>query len=199
MEKKEAISIIVNCARTYEEELCGKNILFVFKRNGQLEKLETCFMQHNFLHLTGVRYTGSSKNFYRECLEHKLVPDSIVLEANGTTEMKLRVLAQLVKINKSARMIGQYNNSKALLITHKLVGGVCGCVGFIQDGSFFIPNTALNEDIRDISVGSCDRIFAIFTKEIGHDIYNYLTYSAKNIDIISVLNHDDFRNIICLS
>lgn len=196
MDKKEAISIITSCAKTFEEELCGNNVLFVYKHNGQINVFETCFMQQNFLHLTGIRYCGSSKNFFRECRERKLATDSITLEKDGTTELKLRVLPQLVRINKTARMIGQYDNSKTLLVTHKLVGGVCGCIGFIQDGPFYIPNTALNEDIRDISKKPCGRILATFTKERDQSLYQKTTYTAKDIDISSILAQNCIKGIV---
>lgn len=196
MDTADAIRIITSCAKTYKDELCNKNVLFVILQNQKTHFLETCFMPHNYLHLTGVIYSGGSKNFFRECCERKLSPASISFEANGTTEMKLRVLPQLVKINKTARMFGDYNHSKALLITDKLLGGECGCIGFIQDGSIYIPNTALNEDIRNISVGSCGRILATFTKEVSQDKYSQTTYTAKKVNIEDLRKNSTLKDLL---
>lgn len=191
----DAIRIVITCAKIYEEELCGKHVLFIYQSKAKLDYIETRFMKQNFLHLTGVKYSNNSKNFFRECRESKLVANSIALDSNGTTELKLRILPQIVRINRSARMIGDYNNSKALLVTEKLVGGVCGCIGFVRDGHIFVPNTALNEDIRDISRNNCSRILAVFTKPSESTIYRTPTYVAKGVDISDVLY---YRNVMHL-
>ncbi len=196
MKKADAIRIVTNCARTFHQELCAKHVLFIYQSGEGIEILEACFMQQNFLHLTGIKYSKSSKNFFRECCESKLTEDSISLDENGTTELKLRILPTIVNINRLARMIGNYNNSKALLVTDKLVGGIYGCVGFVLDGQVYIPNTALNEDIRNISRNSCNRILATFTKSVEDSKYSAITYSAKGVDVENLLSNDNIRNLV---
>jgi len=92
-------------------------------------------------------------------------------------------------------MIGNYNNSKALLVTDKLVGGIYGCVGFVRDGQVYIPNTALNEDIRNISRNSCGRILATFTKSVDGTKYSANTYAAKGVDLEKLLSNDNIRHL----
>jgi hypothetical protein len=145
-----------------------------------LHALECTFLPRHFLHLTGVQFSGSSSNFLRLCIEHKLSPQQISLASNGTTEMKLQVLPEMVNIHKTARMIGPYDQSKVMLYTEKLVGSVRGCMGFVADGNYYVPNTVLREDIRHITRG-CKCMIAIFVKDIGQPLYAEASYSTAGV------------------
>ncbi|MEN6636290.1 MAG: PBECR4 domain-containing protein [Clostridiaceae bacterium] len=177
MDKAEAIRIITQCAKTYQTELNNKNVLFVYMEDYWLRALECSFLPRHFLHLTGVRFSGSSSNFLRLCVEHKLSPQQISLSPNGTTEMKLQVLPELVNIHRTARMIGPYNQSKVMLYTEKLIGNVRGCMGFVADGDYYVPNTVLREDIRNITLG-CKRMIAVFVKDIGQPVYTEVSLNT---------------------
>ena len=63
------------------------------------------------------------------------------------------MLPEMVNIHKIARMIGSYDQSKVLLYTERLVGSVRGCMGFVTEGDYYVPNTVLREDIRKIRLG----------------------------------------------
>ncbi len=193
MDKAQAIRIITQCANTYYNELNNKNILFVYMEDYWLHALECTFLPRHFLHLTGVQFSGSSSNFLRLCVEHKLSPQQISLSSNGTTEMKLQVLPELVNIHKTARMIGPYNQSKVMLYTEKLVGSVRGCMGFVSDGGYYVPNTVLREDIRTVTLG-CKRMIATFVKDIGQPLYSEATYNTAG----AVLNDIKLeKNLMC--
>ena len=66
--------------------------------------------------------------------------------------MKLSVLSQIMNIHKTAKMVGDYDNTKSVLFTEKIVGTVTACVGFVREGNYYLPNTTLREDIRTITV-----------------------------------------------
>ena len=182
MDKAQAIRVITQCAKTYNAELNNKNILFVYMEDYWLHALECTFLPRHFLHLTGVQFSGSSSNFLRLCIEHKLSPQQISLASNGTTEMKLQVLPEMVNIHKTARMIGPYDHSKVMLYTEKLIGSVRGCMGFVADGNYYVPNTVLREDIRHITRG-CKCMIATFVKDIDQLFYSEASYSTAGLII----------------
>ena len=143
------------------------------------------FIPRNFLHLTGVRTKLGSIEFYNMAIRGRLREQDFEFMADGTTDMKLDVLPQLMNIHVSARMAGDYDYSKSLLVTDKLTGTFTAAMGFRKTGEsgVFVPNTALNTDMRLISIKPIHRIAAIFQKKKQVDKYNVLTYLAKGLTI----------------
>ena len=193
MTKKEAIRIIVDCARLYHENLEGKNLLFIFGAPQNPECFEAVFMPRHFLHLTGVFTKLSSSDFYDRCLKSRLSVSDFVMPNDGTVEMKLAVLPQLMLITKTAKMIGDYDSSKSLLYTEKLAGGVSACMGFVFDQGFYKPNTALREDIRNVSIKPQKRILAIYRKVIRAPQYKERCFLQKGLDESFLRSSDEIK------
>jgi len=112
-----AVGIIHECAVLYSQNLCGKNVMFVTENDRRSYFFETLFLPRNFLHLTGVNTNLNSEYFYEIALNQRLSPSSVSFNPGGTTEIKLSILRRLMSIHVSARMVGDYDNSKPLLIT----------------------------------------------------------------------------------
>ena len=190
MKKEEAIRIITDCAKKYRETLEGKNLLFLFGSPQAPQHFEAAFLPRHFLHFTGVELSPrefiSSTDFYDRCLTRNLRPSDFSIPDSGTVEMKLSVLPQMINISKTAKMIGEYSFSKSLLYTEKLAGNVTACVGFVRDDRFYIPNTVLREDIRDITKRPQKRVLAVFKKGMKEPFYAELCYHAKGIDLSKV-------------
>lgn len=190
MKKSEAITILVACAKAYHDNLANQNVLFLFGTVEEPDFLETTFLTRHFAHLTGVvlepKRVKSSTDFYDRCRKSRVSPKDFDLAANGTTEMKLMVLPQLMQIHRTAKMIGEFDGSKSVLYTEKLAGNVSACMGFIRDDCFYIPNTALREDIRDITLPPQKRVLAIFRKSIRDGLYTELCYKAKGVAVESI-------------
>ena len=192
--KKEAVGIIHKCAALYNENLCGKNVLFVTTKDGNAACFEALFRTQNFMHLTGVKSNLNSEFFYKAALNKRLSPANISFDSGGTSELKLEALPQLMSIHTTARMVGDYDNTGPLLITDKLAGTVTMVMGFVKVNDVYIPNTALKKDLRDISAQATRRkVAAIFTKPRNKTLYDNLTYIAKDLTIdddilVSVLN-----------
>jgi hypothetical protein len=107
---------------------------------------------------------------------------------NGTTPLKLEVLPQLMEIYKNARMVGDYDNSRAYLYTEKIAGGVTANLGFVKDenypeSGFYVPNTTIKDDIRNMSLKPVQRVLAIWVKKAPDSKYPLLTYLAKGISL----------------
>jgi hypothetical protein len=133
--------------------------------SGKSTSFETLFQPNNFLHLTGAKSVLNSDYFFKAALNRKLSPDNISLEPGGTAELKLDVLPRLMSIHTAARMVGDYDNSRPLLITDKIAGTITMAMGFINVNGALIPNTAMKKDVRDIAARpACHRMAATFTK-----------------------------------
>ena len=163
----------------------NKNLLFLFGSQQKTDFFESVFLPRHFLHLTGVeisegKFFGSS-DFYNKSLKSQLSLNDFSLASNGTTEMKLSILPQLMKIYRSAKMVGDYSFTKSVLYTEKLVGNVTASLGFVRDDKYYIPNTALKEDIRDITIKPQSRILAILRKSVEQSHYEEICYTAKGL------------------
>lgn len=200
MKKEDSIRIIVSCAKQYHINLENQNLLFLFGAPREPEWIETTFLPRHFLHLTGVRQNAgiSSTDFYDRCLKGYLKASDFSIPKDGTAEMKLAVLPQLMSLHKNAKMIGDYGFAKSLLYTEKLAGNVTACMGFVRDGQYYLPNTALKEDIRDIAKHPQKRVLMIFRKPIRNKLYDQLCYAAKGLDMVSVIVPESVKSKITL-
>ena len=137
MKKEAAIKIITDCAKSYRKNLENKNLLFVFGALQSPEYFEASFLPRNFLHLTGVKLSpnriSGSTDFYGRCLSGQLSPADFDMAQNGTTDMKLSILPQLMQLHHSAKMVGDYDNTKSVLYTEKLAGNISACIGFVKE------------------------------------------------------------------
>ena len=182
--KHEALKIIHDCAVIYNKNLLRKNILFITEEDNKVTCFETLFLPHNFMHLTGVKSDIRGEFFYRAALNNKLSVNDITLSKDGTTDLKLDVLPNLMSIHKTARMIGDYDHSRPLLVADKFAGTVAMVMGFIYVNNVYMPNSALKQDVRDITMQATRRkIIATFIKHNKDEKYRELTYIAKGLTI----------------
>jgi len=200
MKKDEAIRVLSTCARQYNENLMNKNLIFIFNENGIISHFESLFLPRHYLHLTGVELITKnikSVDFYKLCLKSQLSSSAFSFHENGTTEMKLSVLPQVMNIHKTAKMVGDYDNIKSILYTEKIVGTITACVGFVRDGSYYLPNTTLREDIRKVTLKPQKRILAIFTKRNKDKKYCSCSYLAKGVSLENISMSKELRQLIC--
>ncbi len=186
MTKKEAIAIISRCAALYSANLCDRQLAFVYRDgNNQTGFVEVIFRSNNFMHFTGIDTKNHIKAnaFYRDALDKRLKESDIQFKNNHTTELKLRILQNIMNIPFSARMIGDYTGAHLDLYTEKVAGTTTAYLGLILRGNEYIPNTILKEDIRNITPKPPGKIFAIFRKPIRQSIYAELTFRNGSIDI----------------
>ena len=196
MKKDEALKIIVECAKQYSQNLVNRNLLFVFRGAEGVSHIETVFLPQNFMHLTGViprDKSLSSVTFYNACVSGKLTPALFEMNHDGTTRMKLSVLPQVMNIHKVARMAGDFKGSKIKLNTEKIVGNVHACIGFVhalQHHGFFVPNTVLREDIREVVEKPTHKVLAVFRKPVTAEKYAECTYTAKDFYLESIVQNN---------
>ena len=199
MKKDEAIRTLTTCAKKYKDNLENRNLLYIFTDNLKTHHFESLFLPRHYLHLTGVKLLSGkikSIDFYRLCIRKQLSPSIFSFHDNGTTEMKLSVLSQIMNIQKTAKMVGDYDNTKSVLFTEKIVGTVTACVGFVREGNYYLPNTTLREDIRTITVSPQKRILAILSKKAQDKQYSEVTYLAKGVSLTSIIKTEELKSII---
>lgn len=199
MKKEDAIKILTMCAKGYQKNLENRNLLFIFQNTMKLDCFETLFLARHYLHLTGIEILAnkikSSTDFYNMCITGQLSPSSFKLAEDGTTDLKLSILNQIINIHKTAKMMGDYNNSKSKLITDKITGNINACLGFVKEGNYYVPNTALREDTRNL-IGKSSRIVSIISKHNNYDKYCNVEYIAKKFDFDDVYKNDKAKNLI---
>lgn len=168
------LKLLIESAKIYNENLADKNLLVIYQ--DRITKkylyLEFVFFKTNFLHLIGVNFVSStddnmkSELFFNKCLNNELSLSDFSYRSDGTTKLKLDILKQVVSIDKSAKMVGDYNHSRPALITDKITGNIHACIGSVlNESNYYVPNTALKEDIRNI-VSKWHPIKAIYVKSI---------------------------------
>lgn len=170
MNKEDAVAILYKSAELYEKNLANKNLLIVYRNEaGGVAEIELLFLKKHFLHLSGVqidRDSVSSTRFFNLCINKRLSVREFDFSPNGTTVQKLCVLNQLMSIPQKASMIGIFDGNRLHLQTKYLVGSVHACMGFVIDdkSGYYIPNTALQADIRDLCRDKPRQILAILSK-----------------------------------
>lgn len=179
LSKQEAIRIVVSCAEAYKTELLNCDLLIVSKaNNNRLNFLRVTFRKGNFLHLTGLKTEVRAARFFDMCIAHKLSPKVFEFASDGTTQLKLEVLPQLMRKDLSAKMIGDIDSRTPKLYTEKLVGNIRACIGLVNDSCTYVPNTVLNHDMRDITSNRA-QIVAVFRKSIEESQYFEVTYKTQ--------------------
>lgn len=185
MTKQEALKIVLDCAKLYQQNLENKNLLILYQdENKVIDKVEITFYSRNFLHFTGFKLSSnikSSNQFYKMCLSNKLSLSDFEISPNGITQLKLQILPQIMQIHKIAKTIGDYDNSRILLCTDKIIGNQILCMGIVKNvQEYYVPNTILKENVNNI-VNNKHNILAMYIKTIREKEYKEQTFKCKNI------------------
>lgn len=216
MDKRRAIQIMTKAAALYKKELEDRKVLFLYGMPAGVRKqmqekecrlfsikgYEAAFHRCNFLHLTGVRINSreidSSIHFYEKCLANRLTENDFRFAADGSTAQKLDILENMMQIKRNVTMIGDFTDRGPKLYTEKVAGGVCGCIGFVNDRStgLNVPNTLLRKDIRDVTASPVQKVYAVFSKSYTAEKYSVLEKADKGIDISKCLFSEEIERIL---
>lgn len=181
MNKQDAIRTITECADEYQKYFAGRKHLYIYDKNGMTDYIEAIFHKSTYRHLTGVNTDLSANQFYNKCINHQLSSKDFEFRADGTTELKMRALPRLMRVNTGYKMIGEFDDCRPKLITEKVAGNQFCCMGFVSvKKNCYIPNTILQEDIRDITTDTY-RVIAVYSKDISDNEYTDILYLAKGI------------------
>lgn len=216
MDKRRAIQILTREAGLYKENLEDQKVLFLYSVPGEIKKqllseekclslmkgYEVAFHRYNFLHLTGVRLSGSeiisSIHFYEKCLSNRLTENDFAFAKDGSTGQKLDILESMMKIKKNVTMIGEFTDRGPKLFTEKAAGNVCGCIGFVKDRNtrLNVPNTLLKKDIRDVTASPTQKVYAVLSKNYSDERYSVLEKLDKSISLQKYCFMEEIEKLI---
>lgn len=200
--KEDARRIVLNCAKQYQNKLVNKKFIIIYRerQDNSVRFIEVIFHDRNYQHLTGLELLNQdgavihrqSVNFYRKCIDNKLSIDEIGFKNDGTTQLKLTALPVLMDITKITKITGDYNNLRPYLLVDKVIGGVNFCLGLSREGNWYVPSSALLEDIKRLT-DRPSQVLAILQKDSKEEIYHVVKYVAKGLN----LNNIRFPDEIC--
>ena len=101
----------------------------------------------------------------------------------------------IIGIDRTAKMVGDYNFMNTLLYTEKFAGNVTACMGFVNGGGYYFPNTVLKEDVRNITQFNI-RVLATYKKSVKEPLYKEATYFAKGISKSMLTLTDEIKEKI---
>ena len=201
----EIFNVISKCVKDYDENLKNKKVMFIIENKDRtITKEEVFFPKSSYYHLTGVALLdkegkkANSYEFYDLLKDERLNLNEYTIESRDkTTDLKLEVLPQLMKIDKIANMIGNFANNNIFLQTEKIAGNVNACIGFVRNSklNIYVPNTALKKDIRDIT-DTRNKIVAILKKDSTENLYKNITYLKQSYQIIDILKNEHICKMI---
>lgn len=201
----EMFNIISKCLKDYDKNLKNKKVMFIIEsKDKRISKEEVFFPKSSYYHLTGVvlydKYGKkiNSYDFYDLIKSQRLnLKTHKIKSKDNTTDLKLEVLPQLMRIDKMANMIGEFANFNMFLQTEKIAGNVNACMGFVRDHELntYVPNTVLKKDIRDITNNS-NKIIAILKKDLTENLYKNITYLKHNYEVVDILKNKEINKNI---
>lgn len=200
---KEIIKIICESAQRYKENLLNKNIMFIFerKKNQNISVIQTVFLKSNFLHLTGIKYYKSANKFFEECIDNEISSDNVIIKNKIFTQSKLQVLENAMSISKSAKRIGEFNQSKVNIKIEKVIGNTHYCIGFSNLDSnnkklkYYYPKTLIQDNLKN-NITDDNRVIVILSKNKNQKLYNHITYLSKNVNLEILKEKDYFKSLI---
>lgn len=119
------------------------------------------------------------------------------LKKDGTTPLKLAALPAVMNLTKITKISGDYNNLRPYLFVDKVVGGVNFCLGLTKSDNFYVPSSALLENIKNLT-DAPSQVLAIFQKDSSEDIYSIIKHTSKGINLNTIIFPDNIRNQIDL-
>lgn len=177
---KQALSIVLSCAKAYDDKLNNKHFLIVYQDKNEIKSYCVGFRNMNYLHLTGIKTKLSAQQFYSACLDGKLSVKDISVDTKGKVQQKLAVLPYLSELLYNNCMIGDFLNCGISIRADYFVGDTKAVisVGFREGKSADVPVTLYRGDIKKLSNPTC-KVLAIFSKEYNMKQYNKCTYLSK--------------------
>lgn len=187
MISKSDYECILRNAKIYKANLSKSNVIFIYENRitKKYEYTEVMFLPANFKHLTGVQCFDSNGNpiranhFLDLAVKNRLNINQCHYKSDGTTQLKLKILSKLMNITSSARMIGDYNNSKLHISADKMCGSTSATLAFTKNNkNKLYPSSALQEDIRNL-VNEYHTVIAVYQNKHGKDDFEQCYLSKK--------------------
>lgn len=196
----EALKIIVESAKKFDEKLKDKHFLIIYQEGKEIKSVSVGFRDMNFMHLTGVKSNLPAQLFYSAAISGKLSEKDFNLDTKGKAQQKLAVLPYLDELFYHNCMIGYFINSGIYIRTDYFVGDTKAIlsVGFRHGKRVDMPVTLYKENVKALSK-PVYKVLAIFSKNYNESIYKTCTYVSKGQDLEKISFPDGMIKIIDIS
>ena len=204
---EEVRKIVMDCAKQYEKNLLNKNFIIIYrdKLSNQIKDLEVFFGKENYQHLTGIELIDEdgnirehvSKLFFEKCIKNTLSKEEFQMKKDGTTNLKLQALPTIMEIHKVTKIAGDFDYSRPFLVADKVVGNINFCLGLKCINEFFVPVSALMENIKSITTNQ-SQVLAILSKEAADLIYSNIRHVAKGLNLNNLVIPENIKSKITL-
>lgn len=200
--KERDMNVLKECAFLYKLNLMNKNLLVVSAYKEQISLTSIEFNKNNYKHLTGIIASLSANKFMDALLGDRLSFDDWDYKNDGTSQLKIRALPQMVELHKNARMIGTYSGNRIYLKSDVCFGGVYCYLGLVVDRNnnnltegIYVPSSLINGNIKE-DTNNQERIIAMFRKNKKDTKYKELTYLAKDVSLNQLKKY--IKEYVCL-
>lgn len=204
---EEARKIVMDCAKQYEKNLLNKNFIIIYRDrlSNQIKDLEVFFGKENYQHLTGIELIDEdgnirehvSKLFFEKCIKNTLSKEEFQMKKDGTTNLKLQALPTIMEIHKVTKIAGDFDYSRPFLVADKVVGNINFCLGLKCINEFFVPVSALMENIKSITTNQ-SQVLAILSKETADLIYSNIRHVTKGLNLNNLVIPENIKSKITL-
>jgi len=84
-------------------------------------------------------------------------------------------------------MAGDFESSHKVLLSDKVAGTTTAVMGFIKDDNYFVPNTVIKDDVRQLVRKPTLVINAIFIKPDKQPLYNDISFLRRDTTIEQII------------
>jgi len=92
-----------------------------------------------------------------------------------------------MNIHKTAKMAGDFESSHKVLLSDKIAGTTTAVMGFIRDDKYFVPNTVIKDDVRQLVRKPTLVISAIFVKPHKQLLYSEISFLRRDTTIEQII------------
>lgn len=207
--RKRALQIIIATAKDYKKQLENNNFIFLYKnrKTNSIEYFETIFLARHFQHLTGINYIDpitkisirNSYDFYNKCITNNISETEIAFKKDGTSQLKLEALPNLINFLHFSKMTVAYSNNRPKLNVDRFAGTTNYCLGFKKDKKYYMPSSCLLEDIRHLG-NNPSQILAVLQrhKDEPDSKYKNIRYVAKGVPLDKLSLSPELQALISL-
>lgn len=138
-----------------------------------------------------------SKLFFEKCIKNTLYKEKFQMKKDGTTNLKLQALPTIMEIHKVTKIAGDFDYSRPFLVADKVVGNINFCLGLKCINEFFVPVSAIMENIKSITTNQ-SQVLAILSKETADLIYSNIRHVTKGFNLNNLVIPKNIKSKITL-
>lgn len=211
MDIKDINQKIIQASKVYKEHLLNRNFLIIYSHCNRMKYYETVCLNVHYKHLTGIKTDIPAKDFFKKCYKSIITPKDYKTANDGSTELKLQVILNAMQFESTAKNVGFFNGKSGInLFSDMVVGNYVYSLGFVKDKNaprFYVPNTLLKKNIKEVSLNPIGEIICIIEKQVKEKQYHNIMFYRDYFEMVDTdlpseimeLISDDVKQVIFTS